>query len=359
MKRESSVTRASKRIKLESYNAASSIHNYMLNDPILDWIKNGNQNSNKTKKRGTKNTNLDDTDDIDDLDNNETNFFNFITQQGNKFEKGVIGVIKKVLKKNKFQFLQVSYGPEDIKSPNKYQETIDAINNQVHVIYQAVLHGNNNFKAYGSPDLLIRSDIVKHLFDQDIDSVPMNGTKYNYVVVDIKFCTLHLRSDAKCLLNTARMPANKGQIIIYNKLLGIVQGHTPDYCYVLGRGWKYTQKGETFVCDRFDERLGCIDVNGKDKMYNDKVKDGLNWLERVKTQGSKFEYCLLENIEECVSCTIMNGVVFDEYNDNTQGVQGVYVSFGGLLAKIPVKIPLRQDIILRYLISSPLDKLEN
>ena len=56
------------------------------------------------------------------------------------------------------------------------------------------------------------------------------------------------------------MPANKAQVMIYNKLLGIAQGYEPRYCYILGRGWKYTKRNENFECSRFNERLGSIDI---------------------------------------------------------------------------------------------------
>jgi len=70
------------------------------------------------------------------------------------------------------------------------------------------------------------------------------------------------------------MPANKAQIIIYNELLGIAQDYKPNYCYVLGRGWKYTKKDECFECSRFNERLGSIDTIDKDKEYTNKIKEG-------------------------------------------------------------------------------------
>jgi hypothetical protein len=280
------------RYSIDNYHAASSVHNFMLNDPILDWIKYKKESTSSTTTTSTTPTTSTTTytEDVDEIEQTDR-FFNFITGQGKKFENNVIELIKTKLESNNISFLKIANSKEDIKNQNKYTETIKAIDDQIGVIYQGVLHGNNDFRAYGSPDLLIRSDIVDILFDQKIDNVPKGkNNKFNYVVIDIKFCTLKLRADGKYLLNEARMPANKGQIMIYNELLGIAQNYKPNFCYVLGRGWKYTKKNECFECSRFDERLGCIDVEDKDSIYTKRIQEALEWLDKVKENGSNWEY---------------------------------------------------------------------
>lgn len=266
--------------KIDEYHAASSVHNFMLNDPILDWLR----------YRGTVGSSSNSTTYTYSEDDQEQNrFFNFIVGQGKKFEDKVIIQIKHTLESKNISFLKIANCKEDIRSENKYHETIKAINDQIGVIYQGVLHGNDNFKAFGSPDLLIRTDIVKYLFDQKIDDVPKRtDNKLNYVVIDIKFCTLKLRADGKFLLNDARMPANKAQVMIYNELLGIAQGYKPRYCYILGRGWKYTKKNEEFECSRFNERLGTIDVHDKDSEYVQRIQKAFKWLDLIKEKGSEW-----------------------------------------------------------------------
>jgi len=258
------------------YHSASSVHNYMLNDPILDYLKYNNYKKNRTTTTTTTTT----TSSI-----SGGNFFDFITQQGKKFEESIIGRIQDILHKKDITFLHVARTPGDIKLVSKYEETLDAIKNNIGVIYQGVLHGNDTYRAFGSPDLLIRGDIVNSIIQEPIDKVP----KKYYVVVDIKYTTLKLRADGKYLLNSGRMPANKGQIMIYNHLLGIAQGYLPRYCYVLGRGWKYTKKDETFIGHRFDERLGVIDTKGVDEKYSIKIEKALKWLDNVKENAIKWD----------------------------------------------------------------------
>ncbi len=258
--------------QLDEYHAASSVHNFILNDPIMDWIK-YRKESHSWLSFGL----------------NQNKFFNFITEQGKKFENNVIAQIKTTLDSKDISVVTIANCKEDIKDNVKYRETIQAMNDQIGVIYQGVLHGDENFKAFGSPDLLIRSDVVDCLFDQKIDDVPKKADgKFNYVVIDIKFCTLKLRADGKFLLNEARMPANKAQIMIYNELLKIAQNYKPRYCYVLGRGWKYTKKNECFECGRFNERLGTIDVIDIDQTYNQKIKKAFQWLDSIRKEGSEW-----------------------------------------------------------------------
>ena len=199
-----------------------------------------------------------------------------------------MNIIQSTLREKCISFVKIANCKEDILDESKYQETIKAMEDQVGVIYQGVLHGNEEFRAFGSPDLLIRSDVVNLLFDQKIDDVPKKNGKYHYVAIDIKFCTIKLRADGKFILNEARMPANKAQVMIYNKLLGIAQGYEPRYCYILGRGWKYTKRNENFECSRFNERLGAIDTHDVDSVYNDKIIEAFKWLDSVKKNGSKW-----------------------------------------------------------------------
>jgi hypothetical protein len=267
-----------KRESLTDYHAASSVHNFMLNDPILDWLKHKHKTSSSSSSSSSSLV-------------TEDRFFNFIIGQGKKFEDKVMSQIKNTLNLKNITFVKIANNKEDIKYVDKYLETIEAINDQIGIIYQAVLHGNKKFKAFGSPDLLIRSDVVNLLFDQKIDDVPKRSDgKFNYIVIDIKFCTLKLRADAKFLLNESRMPANKAQIMIYNELLGIAQKYKPRYCYVLGRGWKYTKGNNHFECSRFNERLGVIDIEDKDSEYNVKIKKAFKWLDSVRESGLEWTW---------------------------------------------------------------------
>ncbi len=236
----------------DTYHSASSVHNFMMNDTLSDYL---------------------DLLHPDDVDDPET-FLTFIKNKGVEFEKKVIYEIKKIVENKNESFVQVSYCQDDIKNVSFYEETIRLIKNKTAVIYQGVLHGDADFRAYGSPDLIVRSDIVK-LFIKNFEGNP----KDPYVTIDIKSCTLKFAVDNKTLYNEGRMPANKGQVMVYNVLLGMVTGHAPDYCYILGKGWVYPKDGSTNKT--WNDRLGSIDFYGKDAKVQAQITKAHQWLDKL------------------------------------------------------------------------------
>lgn len=275
------VYKISKRIKIDDkinineWVSASSIHNYMLDDPILDWIKYSD------KYRYEINN-----------ENFEDSFFKCIMEKGNKFEEAVIKYFKKTPNFSK-NFKQISYCQEDICERKKFQETINAMKDGIPYIYQGVIHDNEN-NTFGSPDLIVRSDYINKLVPNTINnedifiSAPNIDLNYHYRIIDIKYCLLHLCSDGEYLLNSGRMRANKGQIMLYNNIIGKIQGYTPSECYVLGRGWEFTKNKDTFSSDLCDNALGKINIIGKDKIFLEKINRAIKWVKEVKKNGNKW-----------------------------------------------------------------------
>ena len=128
----------------------------------------------------------------------------------------------------------------------------------VPVIFQGVLRDAES-RTYGSPDLLIRSDVLTGLFpsvmSEEHAAVPapdLGAVPWHYRVVDTKFTPLGLAAGGE-LANSGSSPAYKVQLWIYNRALGRLQGYTPPDSYLLGRGWTQTRRGEeTRVHDSMD-----------------------------------------------------------------------------------------------------------
>jgi hypothetical protein len=240
-----------------TYNSASSIRNYIMNDPVLDYIK-VVINPPEIKKEET--------------------FLKFIMKRGEDFEKDIVGKIEKIVIDSGEKFVKVTNNKEDIMSVCKFEETVEHIKNKVAVIYQGTLHGNDNFKSYGSPDLIVRKDIVKLFIDNPI--MPEREDT-DYIIIDIKYSTLKFNSAKTGLLNDSKMAVYKSQVIIYNTLLGLVLGHSPEYCYLLGKGWKNNSSSSK----DWKDKLGPIDVFGKDSSYQEKITNALVWLEKLKKNG--------------------------------------------------------------------------
>ena len=237
-------------IDTESWVSASMVHNYMLDDPILDYL------------------NL-------VLPTKKDEFLEFIMNQGNLFEKTLMSKVFI----GDLKYIQISYGQQDILKHSKFIETVELIKKGTPIIYQGVLHDCET-NTYGSPDILIRSDYINKLVPGTLDKsdIYKGLNKYHYIVIDIKFTTLHFKADGIHLLNEGRMRANKGQILVYNRILSKIQNFIAPYFFVMGRSWKHRElSGSSAI-----EKLGRIDILDKDKDIPEKLDKSLEWLFKLK-----------------------------------------------------------------------------
>ena len=248
--------------------SASSVRNYMLNDPLLDWLKEYNITSltDKPNKLTSKTMELD-------------IFTKYIMEAGIQFENELIAIIKKSHKVH-----QVSYnGRTDCRSKSKFEETKDLMKRGVPIIYQGVLHSNNN--TFGIPDLIVRCDYLNKLMGYE---VVLESDKF-YRVIDIKHCNIELSSDGIHVLNSGSIPAYKAQLMIYNDILNQIQGNNNKICYIWGKKYNWTKQKETHTVTDFLNKLGQVDFDNYDYDYNDKVPKAIEWIIRMKNNGDKWK----------------------------------------------------------------------
>lgn len=261
----------------DSWICPSQLKNYIYNDCIIDWLKLYGKNYN-------------------------INTFNsFIINKGIEFEKQIINLIKTL--HPDLSFIQISFSGLDVVNPQKSIDTENAIKNGIHIIYQGVLHNPSN-QTYGSPDLIIRSDIIDKIIPntltkkQSIFKAPRLSSNYHYRIIDIKFMTLPLKSDGKHILNSNNIPFCKVQSILYNYALGYIQGYIPSQSYLLGRGYNYKSKGYIFSNDSCFEKLGIIDINGKDNNYKQTLTDAIDWIYDLKKNGHNWNIYPIPSVIE-------------------------------------------------------------
>jgi uncharacterized protein len=243
--------------------SASSIYNYMIGDSLVDWLKINSKKSNNLKF----------------LNNREDNFSNFILAKGNQFEDNLV----KYINDNIYQVVKVS----NIINKDTCEKTIKLMENGIPIIHSAPFINKNN-GTKGIIDILIRSDYINNLTEipslksEDIFNEGKKlGNNYHYVVVDIKFSTLPLRTDGIHIQNSDQFSAYKGQLYIYNQAIGSIQGYTPPYAFILGRRVKFTEK--SIIYTEYDclNRLGKIDYSSLDKKYIKTTKEAINWVRNV------------------------------------------------------------------------------
>jgi hypothetical protein len=277
--------------------AATATRNYMLDDGLLDVLANKGSTVSKINKS------YEDTFIKTIANHNPDNFVTAIMNQGIKFENNVIRLLTKKLGKRAIHNIGGDVNP---RSKQKYQNTIDAMKKGYPVIYQGVLRNYKN-KTYGIPDLLVRSDYLgkivkkvpmpvshKHISAPSLLQKRKSKRKskskgYHYVVIDIKFKTLHLMCDGIHLRNSGPMKAYKSQLCIYNEALGIIQGYTPPASYILGWKWKYTFKNVEHSGDSCFDRLGRIDYENLDHCYAVKTDLAIDWIREVRERGHEWD----------------------------------------------------------------------
>ena len=274
----------------------SKIRNYLLKDPLLDWLQEYNITSiNSIPKKSFKfNGYPKNKLKVNGLDN----FTQFIMKQGVIFESKVYQYLK-----NKFEVVQIGEAYE-ARSVDKFKETINCMKKGVEIIYQGVLHDYNN-NIYGCPDLLIRSDRINDIFQSKIlndkesrTNSPNLNTPYHYVIIDIKHSTLYLTSNGKYLRNSNSIPCYKGQILLYNRALGTIQGYQSNFGFVLGKKWICCKNNVITTSNDFMNKLGIIDFNNFDSNYNILVDEAIKWINNMRENGDKWSLLPTPSLQE-------------------------------------------------------------
>lgn len=277
----------------EEIVSATNLYHYMIKDPLIDWLKLSNRSGTRSSPAyGISGT-----------------FTEFITKRGIEFEKELVRYIDQ----NLIPVKSVSsYINEDT-----LQKTKDFMFEGIPIIHSAPLFNKTN-NTQGVADLLVRSDYLMNLINveplTDIEKntpSPTLGVNYHYVVIDIKFSTLPLRADGKHLLNSGSYPAYKAQCLIYTEAVGLMQGYTPPYAFIMGRRWRCSEKGvnkNNYTCL---DRLGRIDYENIDKEYKTMTIDAINWVRDVRKNGKNWIINPPSRVElypnMCVDSGIWNG----------------------------------------------------
>lgn len=275
--------------------SASSIRNYMLDDPLLDWLKYYSIKDINSKPRPINHN----------YNNTNTNFIydthtQFIMEEGLKFESIVYDKLKEIAKNNyTIESINTCGDMNDVRSKENFNKTVIMMNKGIDIIYQGVIHDYTK-SLYGSPDLLIRSDKFNEIFKTSfpLSIYKENTKKYYYLVVDIKHSTLHLNSNNTFLQNMNSIPAYKGQILIYNMILNEVQKYQSRYGFILGKKNIYTKNNITYTNNNFMENIAMIDYMDYDNNYTIKVDNAIEWIKRMRIEGVNWKLYPIPSVSE-------------------------------------------------------------
>lgn len=273
----------------DDWVAAGSTRNWMVRDPLIDWLARYGESRGYKPKRAARGYDL------------RLDFDRFIFGKAREFESAITALIGK-----RYDITRIADGSGDIRSLEKAEATFDAMLAGKPVIYQGVLRDPES-RTYGSPDLLLRADVARGLFpncigadEAAIIAPDLDGGRH-YVVVDIKFATLALNAKGTEIANGRGGAARKAQLYIYNRALGRLQGYLPERAFLLGRGWERESKKVVYYSDSALDALGAVfhdgNVAGRASIAS-AVDDAAAWIRRMRREGGDWDLLPLPSAPE-------------------------------------------------------------
>jgi len=264
----------------QDWVGANGVRNWMLGDPLLDWLELYGHNLHAVSKT-----------EAEDYDPN-LDFGRFVGEKASKFRAGILRLFQE-----RHEVVTIGRNLEDAKRLDRARETFAAMQRGAPIIHRAVLRDAEH-RTYGLADFLIRSDVLLGQFPDDISDTEaavaapdLGGANWHYRVVNVKYMTLHLNA-AGTELGNAGNAANKAELYILNRMLGRLQGYLSPASYALGRGWRRTQQRQTYGGDSALERLGRVPQEGsiaRSVPIGEEVDQALAWVRRVRTEGDGWE----------------------------------------------------------------------
>ena len=204
----------------------------------------------------------------------------FIMEQGSRFEAAVTAHLASF-----HELTTISQDRDDVRDLETAQRTFNALADGRPIVHQAVLW-NPESKTYGAADFLIRSDVFDTLFPGHLTAgeaataAPDLGGPWHYVVVDAKFTTIHLSAQGE-VGNSGSSAAYKVQLYIYNDALSRLQGYTPRWTFLLGRGWEQRPERGTNAM----ERLGPVSMGAE---LQGQAEIATAWVRRLRAEGEQW-----------------------------------------------------------------------
>jgi hypothetical protein len=277
---------------IDTYISGTRVKNFLLRDPLLDWFDMYYVQK-ETKRTKVKNSLLKNKEkELQNTIDEEKNKMNVLFTGGNTFENKVMDHIEKKYKKN---VVTISEGRQCDCTYENFEKTKKAMMNGVPIISQAILINDKN-NTRGIADIIVRSDYLNKIVTRRVISdenkiikAPFLNGNYHYRVIDIKWTSMTLCSNGYTIRNEGRFPCYKGQLAIYNCILGEIQGFFPSEAYILAKSWKIDRAILSEEGDCCFDLLGVIDYDGFDNQYIEKTKNAMNWIRELRIDGDKWD----------------------------------------------------------------------
>ncbi len=242
--------------------SAAETYHWCQDDPLIDWL-----NAYGTKAGFVADSHRPGYD-------KQFDYLRFVGSQSWAFRRAVVAWLTA-----KSQLRMIATNPSQARDPAKVEQTLAAINEGVAIIAHAVLW-DEQARMTAVPDLLVRSDVLEQLFGDHHTAVPQTGTETtHYVIVDIKFVTVHVLKDGTASLE--HLPSMV-QNWICNQALGKMQGYTPPASYFVGRDLFRTPAR----------------VNHADPQLGRLATEAADWIRRLRKEGASWNPLPVPSVPE-------------------------------------------------------------
>lgn len=139
----------------------------------------------------------------------------------------------------------------------------------------------------GRADMLILNQFRDQLLNIDTSIYQEPYDKYS--LVNFKFSTINLRTDGLHLLNNPKQKVYKSQLWLLNKALEHEQSYLSQHAFMIGRKYDYKSQGKSTKINNAFGAVGIIEYTDYqyDAQYNDLCWNGIQWLQRVRSNHYK------------------------------------------------------------------------
>ncbi len=183
--------------------------------------------------------------------------------------------------------------PPVYKSFGKHRITMQAIQSGCPVIADGILLDEKN-QCWGKADLLVREDVLEHLFLRGDDSgmgikigpdpkIWSNKPGARYHVVLTRFSSLNLTADGIHMLNNGKQKLYKAYVRFLTNCLPKDRQTTTGY--VVGRKASWTSRNVKYQRDGWSQSRGLISLDDRDAKYATSLSECLTWLSRLEEEG--------------------------------------------------------------------------
>lgn len=271
----------------------SDTFNYMLKDPLIDWL------NMYGRSQGFKKDN-----EYPIYD--ETMDFNaFIIKKSKEFKENVTDYL---INEDKYDTIDISDNLKDETGNINYSD-INYVS-QMYQTFNEMLKGRDiifnpvlidfDTKYYCIPSCIVKQNVLNKMVNtpetmetrshrkDDRNNDRTNDNETHYVPLFFKFQTIKLCSDSVHVLNTGTIPPTKCKITFCCNVLEKIQRQPIKKGYILGRKYDYTKAGTTFYSNNCFDKIGTVDLSGKDADYLDHLEKGIKWLIYLKEDGHKW-----------------------------------------------------------------------